>query len=94
MSKCNFTESDFIAQPAHNEPTIILAGTTKFQVNIRIVDDEFLEDNELLRIVAIPPELPKDYNYCSADVIINDDDGKYKMFIVVNFIFYASKIFM
>ena len=53
-----------------------------------------MEDNELLHIVAMPPELPNNYNHCNADVIIRDDDGKYKMFIAVNFIFYGSQIFM
>ena len=66
----------------------------EFQVNIIIVDDRDLEDNELLRIFAIPQELPKDYNYYSADVIINDDDGNYKIFIAVNFMFYGSQIFI
>ena len=86
MNKCNvnliFTENDFIAQPAHQEPTIILAGTIKFQVNVKIVDDKFLEDNELLHIVAMPPELPNGYNHCSADVIIRDDDGKLRCLLL------------
>ena len=73
---------------------MILAGTTEFKINITIIDDRDLEDDELLRIIAIAPELPSNYDHCWADIIINDDDGKYKMFIVVNFIFYASKIFM
>ena len=64
---------------------MILAGTTEFQVNISIIDDRDLEDNELLRIVAIPPELPNNYNNCSADVIINDDDGKLLLYLTLYF---------
>ena len=51
-------------------------------MNIPIVNDRRLEDNELIRLVAIRPELlPDGYTPCSADVIIIDDDGQ--LYIVV-----------
>ena len=39
------------------------------------MQDCILEDNEIFRVIAIPPELPDGYWRCHADVVIVDDDG-------------------
>ena len=68
----------------------IPAHSTHFQLNVTIVDDKKLENNELLRIDAIPSPLPYGHTHCTTDVIILDDDGKLfiygflcKIFIIV-----------
>jgi len=45
-------------------------------LNITIEDDDRLENNELVSIVAVPPDLPDGYERCEANLMIMDDDGK------------------
>ena len=49
--------------------------TTTINLTLNIVNDNRLERNELFRIVAKPPEMPKNRRPAEADIIIRDDDG-------------------
>ena len=67
---------DYYTSYAFPNKAIIPAGTTKFLLKVKIVNDKRLEDNEIFRIVADPPDIPNNHFTCSTDVIIWDDDGK------------------
>ena len=73
--KMNFTGNgtDYYASYAFPDKATIPAGTTEFLLKIKIVDDKILENNELFRIVAVPPDIPDGHIRCTADVIIRDD---------------------
>ena len=80
---CNFvgnhtsTEEGFdyytsISFPTHD---IIPAYTRHYTLTVDIVPDNVIEENELLRVIAIPLHVPLGQYYCSTDVVILDDDG-------------------
>ena len=50
--------------------------STEFLLKLKIEDDKRLENNEIFRIIAVPPELPDGFSPCTADIIILDNDGK------------------
>ena len=69
-------EIDYYTSYSWPEFITVPKGTVDFFLNITIVDDNKLEDNELLRVITIPPVLPDGHIRCTADLIIFDDDGK------------------
>ena len=71
-------EADYVATTT---VVTIRAGDTEYELNINIRNDERLEDNELLRITAIPESLPDNETSCTFDLIITDDDGKLLIYV-------------
>ena len=56
------------------DPLTIPPNTTSSLVEIKIVNDQFLEINELLRIIINPENLPAELRASHTDIIIVDDD--------------------
>ena len=69
-------EIDFYAAHSYPNDDIIPKGTIYYKLMIKIVDDDRMEDNELIRMAAVPEDLPAGHVHCTTDVIIMDDDGK------------------
>ena len=82
-NNCVGNESTFISEDEIDYYTsysfpyfaTIEAYSSYFILSIPIVQDCILENNEIFRVSAIPPELPNGHIRCIADVIIVDDDG-------------------
>ena len=60
---------------------------------MNIVDDSRLEDIELFRVIAIPPEVPSGQTPPSADFIIRDDDGMYVV-LYIKYMYIYTCIYM
>ena len=73
----SITEDEIDYYTSYSFPyyAIVEAYSSYFILNIPIVQDCIFENNELFRVIAIPPELPDGHIQCTADVIIVDDDG-------------------
>ena len=50
-------------------------GSTYYEFNITIVDDNRLERDELFRVNVVQPMSPVNTMNCVTDIIIMDDDG-------------------
>ena len=52
----------------------IPAGSAEFILRVPIIDDTEIEQTELVRIKATPPNMPDGTNPCDADILIIDND--------------------
>ena len=68
---------------------IIPAYTKHYTLSVKIVPDRILENNELFRVTVQPELRPIGYYYCSAEVIIQDDDGNFNITIVLTLYSYG-----
>ena len=99
MTRVMFTYLDFTATGDSEGGTVevdykqsprsltIPPNTTSSLVEIAIEDDQFLENNEIFRIVITPENLPDGRSASSADIIIRDDDD-----VVVNIAARSSSV--
>ena len=72
----NADDIDYLVSYSFPNFAPIAAGVGSFNLELPIIDDARVENNELLRIAAIPPNVPSSTIRDTADVIIIDDDPR------------------